>query len=261
MSSADTTIPELQVTRYVAPLREGGSLPAIAEAEDGQLYVLKFRGAGQGVKALISELIGGEIARILEFNVPRLVFCQLDEAFGRTEPDEEIQDLLRLSTGRNLGLAYLSGAITFDIALHKPDNMLASQIVWLDAFLMNVDRTVRNPNMLQWKQQLWLIDHGAALYFHHNWPQREKYLLNPFEQISNHVMFPYAAEMDMIDHLHKELLKPEMLHSIVDKIPDDWLQWGGEEHTPGSIKEFYKKFLVTRLENSACFTKVVKDGR
>ena len=159
----------VNVTRYVTPLREGGSLPAIAEADDGFLYVLKFRGAGQGAKALVAELIGGEIARACGLKVPELVFANLDEAFGRTEPDEEIQDLLKASVGLNLALHYLSGAITFDPAISPIDATLASQIVWLDCLLTNVDRTPRNTNMLIWHRELWLIDHGAALYFHHSW--------------------------------------------------------------------------------------------
>src|SRR5438045_2894128 len=157
------------VTRYVTPLREVGSLPAIAEAIDGFLYALKFRGAGQGVKALIAELIGGELARLIGLKVPEIVFAELDEAFGRTEPDEEIQDLLKASVGTNLALHYLSGAITFDPAVTKADPKLASQIVWMDCLLTNVDRTPRNTNMLTWNKELWLIDHGASLYFHHSW--------------------------------------------------------------------------------------------
>jgi len=159
----DKQLRTVNVTRYVTPLREGGSLPAIAEADDGFLYVLKFRGAGQGVKALIAELIGGEIARSLGFKVPEIVFANLDEAFGRTEPDEEIQDLLKASVGLNLALHYLQGAITFDASVTKVDPKLASQIVWLDCLLTNVDRTARNTNMLVWHKELWLIDHGAAL--------------------------------------------------------------------------------------------------
>src|SRR5258708_11188816 len=156
----------VQVTRYVTPLREGGSLPAIAEADDEFLYVLKFRGAGQGVKALIAELIGGEIARTLGLKVPEIVFANLDGAFGRTEPDEEIQDLLKASVELNLALHYLSGAITFDPMVTTLPPLLASQIVWLDCLLTNVDRTPRNTNMLVWNKELWLIDHGASLYFH-----------------------------------------------------------------------------------------------
>src|SRR5581483_12282738 len=159
----------VNVTRYVTPLREGGSLPAIAEADDGFMYVLKFRGAGQGIKALIAELIGGEIARTLGLKVPEIVFANLDTAFGRTEPDEEIQDLLKASTGLNLALHYLSGSITFDPVVNKMDELEASKIVWLGCLLTNVDRTARNTNMLVWNKELWLIDHGAALYFHHSW--------------------------------------------------------------------------------------------
>src|SRR5471032_1168247 len=150
----------VNVIRYVTPLREGGSLPAIAEADDEFLYVLKFRGAGQGVKALIAELVGGEIARALGFKVPEIVFANLDEAFGRTEPDEEIQDLLKASVGLNLGLHYLSGAISFDPLVTRVDPELASAIVWLDCLLTNVDRTSNNTNMLVWNKEIWLIDHG-----------------------------------------------------------------------------------------------------
>ena len=162
---------KVNVIRYVTPLREGGSLPAIAEADDGFLYVLKFRGAGQGARALIAELIGGEIARAIGLKVPEIVFANLDEAFGRTEPDEEIQDLLKASTGLNLALHYLSGAITFDASINHIYPALASAIVWLDCLLMNVDRTPRNTNMLMWHKELWVIDHGASLYFHHSWNQ------------------------------------------------------------------------------------------
>ena len=159
----------VDITRYVTPLREGGSLPAIVEADDEFLYVLKFRGAGQGVKALIAELIGGEIARAVGLKIPEIVFANVDPAFGRTGPDEEIQDLLKASEGLNLALHYLSGAITFDPNVTKIDGTLASQIVWLDCLITNVDRTSRNTNMLMWYKELWLIDHGASLYFHHNW--------------------------------------------------------------------------------------------
>src|ERR1700729_1682929 len=169
MTKAGPELRTVNVTRYVTPLREGGSLPAIAEADDGFLYVLKFRGAGQGVKALIAELIGGEIARALGFKIPEIVFANLDVAFGRTEPDEEIQDLLKASVGLNIGLHYLSGSISFDPVVNRVDPLTASQIVWLDCLLTNVDRTARNTNMLMWNKELWLIDHGAALYFHHSW--------------------------------------------------------------------------------------------
>src|SRR6267378_7668091 len=157
-------------TRYVTPLREGGSLPAIIEADDDGMYVLKFSGAGQGPKALIAELVAGEVARAAGLPVPEIVFVELDPELARTEPDPEIQALIRASAGLNLALDYLPGAVMFDPVAEKPDAVLASAIVWFDAFVTNVDRTPRNTNMLMWHRKLWLIDHGAALYFHHNWP-------------------------------------------------------------------------------------------
>src|ERR1700749_1076785 len=199
MSHPILSLRAVQVTRYVTPLREGGSLPAIAEADDGFLYVLKFRGAGQGVKALIAELIGCEIARKLGFKVPEVVFAELDEAFGRTEPDEEIQDLLKASVGLNLALHYLQGAITFDASVTKVDARLASQIVWLGCFLTNVDRTARNTNMLVWHKELWLIDHGAALYFHHSWHNWEEQAKRPFVQVKDHVLLQHATELELVD--------------------------------------------------------------
>jgi hypothetical protein len=179
MSNRSPEIRTVNVTRYVTPLREGGSLPAIAEADDWFLYVLKFRGAGQGVKALIAELIGGEMARMLGLRVPEIVFANVDTAFGRTEADEEIQDLLKASVGQNLALHYLSGSISFDPTVTMIDATLASQIVWLDCLLTNMDRTVRNTNMLWWRKELWLIDHGACLYFHHNWHNWQEQALRP----------------------------------------------------------------------------------
>ena len=169
-----TPLRHVQTTRYITPLREGGSLPAIVDADDGFMYVLKFRGAGQGVKALVADLIGTEMARALGLKVPELVLASLDEAFGRTEPDEEIQDLLKKSIGVNLGVHYLSGSISYDPAVDKIDPLMASKIVWLDALLMNIDRTVRNTNMLMWHRELWLIDFGASLYFHHSWDNWEQ---------------------------------------------------------------------------------------
>ena len=188
MDKNQPPIRTVSVTRYVTPLREGGSLPAIVEADDGFLYVLKFRGAGQGIKALIAELLGGEIARALGLLVPEIVFANVDTAFGRTEPDEEIQDLLKASVGLNLGLHYLSGAITYDPAVTKLTHLVASKIVWLDAFLMNVDRTARNTNMLTWRNELWLIDHGASLYFHHR--------ITDYKDFTDSMDFKEAAEIE-----------------------------------------------------------------
>ena len=193
MPHANPFLRTVNVTRYIQPLREGGSLPALAEADDNFKYVLKFKGNGHGVKALIAELIGGEIARSLGLRVPELVFANLDEAFGRTEADEEIQDLLRGSQGLNLALHFLSGAITFDPVVTAVDPALASQIVWLDAFIMNMDRTIKNTNMLMWHRELWLIDHGACLYFHHSWTNREALAQSPFSLVKDHVLLPQAA--------------------------------------------------------------------
>src|SRR6201996_6997903 len=201
----------VNVTRYVTPLREGGSMPAIAEADDGFLYVLKFRGAGQGVKALIAELIGGEIARTLGLRVPEIVLSGLDVGFGRSEADEEIQDLLKASVGLNLGLHYLSGSITFDPVVNSVDPLLASKIVWLDCLLTNVDRTPRNTNMLVWNKELWLIDHGASLYFHHSWDNWQQQALRPFTQVKDHVLLSKASELDFVDEEFKAILTPELI--------------------------------------------------
>ena len=249
----------VNVTRYVTPLREGGSLPAIAEADDGFLYVLKFRGAGQGIKALIAELIGGEIARILGLKVPELVFARLDEAFGRTEPDEEIQDLLKASTGLNLGLHYLSGAITFDPTTTSVDPLTASRIVWLDCLLTNVDRTARNTNMLLWNRELWLIDHGASLYFHHSWTNWEEQSVKPFVQVKEHVLLPWADQLMAVDADFKTKLTPSNIRSIVSLIPDEWLVTHGEE--PEASREVYYRFLVNRLQHSEIFLKEAQHAR
>ena len=250
----------VNVTRYVTPLREGGSMPAIAEADDDFLYVLKFRGAGQGVKALIAEIIGGEIARALGFKVPEIVFASLDEAFGRTEPDEEIQDLLKASIGLNLALHYLSGAITFDPTVTIIDAKLASQIVWLDCLLINMDRTPRNTNMLIWHKELWLIDHGASLYFHHSWQNWEGQAKRPFSLIKDHALLPLAAELETVDKEYKALLTPELIQSVVNLIPEDWLVEGPFDST-AAHRQAYARFLETRILNSDIFVKEAQHAR
>jgi HipA-like protein len=251
----------VQVTRYITPLREGGSLPAIAEADDGFMYVLKFRGAGQGVKALIADLIGGELARAAGFRVPEIVFATLDSAFGRTEPDEEIQDLLKASVGLNLGLHFLSGAISFDPVVNKPDSLTASKIVWLDSLLTNVDRTARNTNMLIWNKELWLIDHGAALYFHHSWSNWQEHALRPFVQVKDHVLLPFAASLDAADTELKAALTPLVIRNIVALIPDDWLTPESALESPASMRAVYTQFLETRVANSAIFLKEAQHAR
>jgi len=251
----------INVTRYITPLREGGSLPALAEADDDFKYVLKFKGAGHGVKALIAELIGGEIARVLGLPVPELVFANLDEAFGRTEGDEEIQDLLQGSQGLNLALHFLSGAINFDPVVTDVDADLASKIVWLDAFITNVDRTFKNTNMLIWHKDLWLIDHGACLYFHHSWSNWEGHAKSPFALIKDHVLLPQASSLDSADAAFKKVLTDESLRGVVNLIPEVWLRWEETEETPEQIREIYFSFLQTRLANSNIFLKQAQDAR
>jgi hypothetical protein len=251
----------VNVTRYIQPLREGGSLPALAEADDDLKYILKFKGAGHGVKALIAELIGGEVARALGLLVPELVFANLDEAFGRTEGDEEIQDLLQSSRGLNLALHFLSGAITFDPVVQKTDAKLASQIVWLDAYITNIDRTFKNTNMLMWHKQLWLIDHGACLYFHHSWSTWQKHAQSPFANIKDHVLLSQAGFLEEVNHEFAKLLTEEKLRNIVALIPDEWLHWKGTKETPESIREVYLQFLLIRLKHSEIFTKEAQHAR
>lgn len=249
----------VNVIRYVTPLREGGSLPAIVEADDQFLYVLKFRGAGQGRKALIAELLGGEIARALGFKVPEIVFAQLDVAFGRIEGDEEIQDLLKASVGLNLGLHYLSGSITFDPLAIKVDAKLASQIVWLDAFLLNMDRTARNTNMLWWHKELWLIDHGAALYFHHSWQDWQE-PQKPFPNIKDHVLLPLASELESASAVFTTILSREKINAIVSLIPAEWLI---EESFPSveDHRNAYAQFLENRIAHTDFFVNEARHAR
>jgi hypothetical protein len=260
MNMSAPEIRTVNVTRYVTPLREGGSLPAIAEADDGFLYVLKFRGAGQGIKALIAELIGGELAKAAGLKVPEIVFANLDEAFGRTEPDEEIQDLLKASIGMNLALHYLQGAITYDPAVHKVAASLASKIVWLDCLLTNVDRSYRNTNMLMWNKELWLIDHGASLYFHHSWKGWQEHAVKPFTQVKDHVLLRQASELEQADELMRQLITPAKIASIISLIPAGWLQHAFEE-TPEAVRQVYTDYLTTRIESSKTFVNEAIDAR
>ncbi len=255
----DFSLRTVQVQRYILPLREGGSLPALAEANDGFTYVLKFRGAGHGVKMLISELLGGLIAKALELPVPELVFAQLSEDFGRTEPDEEIQDLLKASQGLNLGLHFLSGALAYD-GMRQVDPLLASKIVWLDAFTTNIDRTFKNTNLLWWHKELWLIDQGASFYFHHSWEDLDRHAKSTFAYIKDHVLLPQATLLDEADRFGHEKLTSEILKTITNQIPDDWLQWEDSPQTPDELRLAYFHFLITRLEHSSNFLNQAKNA-
>lgn len=251
----------VNVTRYILPLREGGSLPALADADDGFKYVLKFRGSGQREKALISEFLGGEIARLLGLKVPELVFANLDPAFGRSEGDEEIQDLLKGSQGLNLALHFLSGAINYDPLAMQIDPLLASKIVWLDLLITNVDRTFRNTNMLMWNRELWLIDHGAAFLFQHSWTNWEKNAIGPFPIIKNHVLLPQSSQLEEANEEFKTLLNKELFKELVSALPDEWLLAGGDSEDVEEIRSVYAEFLSLRLTHADQFTKEAQNAR
>ena len=241
----------IQATEYVTPLREGGSLPAIVAGDDDGTYVLKFRGAGQGVRALVAELVSGELARTLGLPVPEIVFAELDPRMAKTEPDPEIQDLLRRSEGLNLALDYLPGSITFDpliTRLMDGQARLASSILWFDALVGNVDRTAKNTNLLVWHRKLWMIDHGATLIFHHTWDDYLGRSRAAYRQLGEHVLLPWATEVSAVDEELAKKLTPEAIGAIVDLIPDEWL---GDEPRFATIEEHrqaYKDYLLRRLE-------------
>jgi hypothetical protein len=249
-------------TRYVKPLREGGSLPAIVEADDRQLYVVKFRGAGQGRKALIAELVAGEIGRALGLLVPEIVLVELDAVLARSEPHQEIQELIASSAGLNLALAYVGGALAFEPLLPPPSALaLASAIVWFDAYTTNVDRTARNTNMLVRDGHLWLIDHGAALYVHHTWTNYLERSRSPFPQVKDHVLLRHADALPEADMVLRPLVTPELIEAIVAQIPDSWLDdepsfAGRDEH-----RAAYVSYLLTRLAEPRAFVEEALDAR
>ena len=248
-------------TRYVTPLREGGSLPAIIEADDAGMYVLKFRGAGQGPKALIAELVAGELARALDLPVPEVVFVEVDDELARTEPDPEIQDLIRASKGLNLALDYLPGAVTFDALATPPAADLASRIVWLDAFVSNVDRTPRNANMMTWHRKLWLIDHGAALYFHHGWDDVGTRSRKPFVQIKDHVLLPLASRLAEVDAELAAKITPALIGDIVAQIPESWLLPEAAFADVGAHRQAYVDYLLQRIEAPRAFVEEAMRAR
>jgi hypothetical protein len=239
--------------RYVTPLREGGSLPAIIEADDDGLYVLKFRGAGQGPRALIAELLAGEVARLAGLPVPEIVFVELPAELARTEPDAEIQSLIRSSAGLNIALDYLPGSVSFDPLIYVPDAKLASAIVWFDAFVCNVDRTARNVNMLMWHRRLWLIDHGASLYFHHAWTRGEQHAANPFALIKDHVLLQFASELTEVDAEMTARLTFSELADIVQLIPDEWIPDDAGFADRTAQREAYLSYFTRRVQASDVF--------
>lgn len=243
----------LQATRYVTPLREGGSLPAIVEADDQGLYVLKFRGAGQGAKALIAELVCGELARAIGLPVPELVLMELDADLARTEPDPEIQDLLKASAGLNIALDYLPGSVMFDPVADQPSGELASAIVWFDAYTTNVDRTARNSNLLMWHRRLYLIDHGAALYFHHSWQNYLQRSQDSFGLIKNHVLLPFADQLESAAAICTAKITTEVVESIVTQIPDSWLLADSTFSSAAEYRAAYVEYLQRRLATPQAF--------
>lgn len=252
----------VSTTKYITPLREGGSLPAIVEADDEKQYVVKFVGAGQGPKALIAEWVSGEIARTLGLPVPKLVFIELDAAIGRSEPDPEIQDLLKNSVGLNLGMQYLPNAFAFNLLLKPPPSPdLASRIVWFDAFVTNVDRTPNNVNLLIWQDNLWLIDHGASLYFHHNWDDYLVRSQSPFSLIKDHTLLSFASQLAEANEALRPLLTEAILRDIVGSIPEAWLMEETIFSSSQDHRNAYVEYLLARLSASSTFVEEAQRAR
>lgn len=251
----------VNVLQYMQPLREGGSLPAIVKADDGFMYVLKFRGAGQGKKALIAELIGAELARAMGLKVPEIVFMNLDDSFSKTEPDEEIQDLLKFSIGLNIGLHFISGAITYDPLVPTENSLLASKVVLLDSMIINIDRTAKNTNLLNWKNELWLIDHGASLYFHHNWANWKDYPQRAFTSIKEHVLLEKANHLNEAAEDIQQRVTEEVITEIVNAIPEDWLIEESNILPPSELRAAYKTFLIAKLNNLESLVKVASNAK
>lgn len=249
-------------TRYITPLREGGSLPALIEADDGELYVLKFAGAGQGVKALIAELVAGEIARGLDLRVPELVLVDLHAELGRNEPNPEIRDLLTASIGLNLGVRYLPSSFAYNNLLEPPlPADLASSIVWFDAYVTNVDRTPRNVNMLIWEGDLWLIDHGAALYFHHDWQNYRERAKSPFSMIKQHSLLGLAADVPGANARFAPQLSEARLRAVLALVPDVWLAQEERFADPDAHRAAYVDYLTGRLAAAPIFVEEAVHAR
>lgn len=251
----------VDVIQYLQPLREGGSLPAIVKADDDFLYVIKFRGAGQGKMALIAEFIGGELARAIGLKIPELVFMNLDESFSKTQPDEEIQDLLKFSVGLNLGLQFLSSAITYDPLVNNVDPIIASKVVLLDSIISNIDRTDKNTNLLHWNNELWIIDNGASFYFHHNWENWRTHLTRTFPLIKDHVLLKKATKLTEAAIEIKQALSQEKIIDIVSAIPEDWLTSESINMSPKEMRDAYIEFITTKLTNIDLLVKEATDAR
>lgn len=251
----------VDVVQYISPLREGGSMPAIVRANDDFLYVLKFRGAGQGKKALVAEFIGGELARAIGLKVPELVFMNLNDSFSKTEPDEEIQDLLKFSVGLNLGLHFLSGAITVDPLVSKVDGLLASKIVLLDSLISNIDRTHKNPNLLYWNKELWVIDNGASFYFHHNWATWENHLTRTFPLIKDHVLLAQATQLPAAAKSIELTLNEQTIKQIIEHIPEEWLTSDADIISAQEMRNAYLQYLMTKLSMIDVLAKEAHDAR
>jgi hypothetical protein len=248
-------IPTVLATRYVAPLREGGSLPGLVEAEDLGTYVMKFRGAGQGLKALVAEVIVGELARRLDIRTPEMKALILSPKIARYEADQEVQDLLKASIGLNLGIDFLPGSFGYDGVAFKPPAEEAARIVWLDAFVANIDRSWRNPNLLVWHRQLWCIDHGASLIFHHNWAgsSPEKFAARPFDK-DDHILIEVAG--GRVAAAHEELsgrITESLLKEVLELVPDEWLEPAPGRDDAAGVRELYAEFLTARLSGSAAW--------
>lgn len=252
----------VRATRYVAPFREGGSLPGLVEADDDGLYVVKFRGAGQGPRALVAEWLAGSIARAVGLAVPELVAIEVDRALGDAEPDEEIQDLVHASAGLNLGVDFLPGAITFNpAAADAVEPETAAEIVWFDAYVMNPDRSVANPNLLVWHGRTWCIDHGAALYVHHTWRDPERHAVGPFERIRDHILLAGAGDLDAASDRLAARITPELLGRLVDDIPDAWLPHDAAAGDAADQRAAYVRYLLTRLAARDAFTEEAERAR
>jgi HipA-like kinase len=257
LSATLLTVRMVMATRYVTPLREGGSLPGLVEADDDGLYVVKFRGAGQGPRALVAEWLAGELGRAIGLPVPDLVGIDVDPALGDAEPDEEIHDLVRASAGRNLGMDFLPGALTFDPAAPNAgqliDPMFAADVIWLDGLVTNPDRTARNPNLLVWHGRPWLIDHGAALYIHHTWREPDTHARRPFERIADHVLLPYAGSIVEADQRLADRIGVDLVTDLVGALPDTWLPDDPIGGDAAAQRAAYVRYLGQRLDSPRGF--------